>query len=181
MTVTPTPLDGVLILESRVFADARGEFFEAYNSAAFAEAVGGARTFVQDNHSVSKRHVLRGLHYQITQPQGKIVRVVSGEIFDVCVDLRRGSKTFGRWDGVVLSAENRRQLWIPEGFAHGFLVLSESAGVIYKTTDYYTPAAERTLQWDDPDLAIAWPLTAPVILSAKDAAGTPFRDAELFG
>jgi dTDP-4-dehydrorhamnose 3,5-epimerase len=180
MKATPTALDGVLILEPRVLADARGEFFEAYNGAAFAGAAGRERLFVQDNHSISTRHVLRGLHYQVAHPQGKIVRVVAGEIFDVSVDLRKSSKTFGRWAGFTLSAANRRQVWIPEGFAHGFLVLSESAEVIYKTTDYYTPAAERTLQWNDPELAIAWPLTGPVTLSDKDAAGTPFRDAELF-
>ena len=180
MIVTPTSLDGVVLLEPRVFADHRGEFFESYNSSAFEAAIGGARTFVQDNQSRSSRHVLRGLHYQLRHPQGKLVRVTTGEVFDVCVDLRRGSPTFGKWTGHVLSRENRRQVWIPEGFAHGFLVISDHADVLYKTTDYYDPSSERTLQWDDPAIGIAWPITAPVILSEKDAAGTPLRNAEVF-
>ncbi len=180
MKVTQASLPGVLILEPKVFADARGSFFESHNQQVFDEAVGGGARFVQDNHSTSVRHVLRGLHYQIDRPQGKLVRVVAGEIFDVAVDLRRSSPTFGRWGAVTLNDRNRRQVWIPEGFAHGFLVLSETADVIYKTTDYYAPESERTIRWDDPALAIAWPVSAPVILSAKDADGPPFDGAALF-
>lgn len=179
MRVTPAEIPDVLIIEPDVFTDARGTFFESYNAARFDAAIPGTPRFVQDNHSTSAKHVLRGLHYQITNTQAKLVRVVAGEIFDVCVDLRRSSPTFGKWAGLTLSGENRRQLWIPEGLAHGFLVLSDTAEVLYKTTDYYVPSAERTLQWDDPDLAIAWPVTT-VIVSDKDAAGTPFRDAALF-
>jgi len=180
MKVTPAAIPDVLIVEPQVFADHRGAFFESYNQKAFDEAIGGARRFVQDNHSISSRHVLRGLHYQIRHAQAKLVRVVTGEVFDVCVDLRRSSKTFGKWIGTNLTAENRRQVWIPEGFAHGFLVLSERAEVLYKTTEYYMPEAERTLQWNDPALGIAWPITAAPILSAKDAAGSLLADAELF-
>ena len=180
MKVTPAAIPDVLIIEPHVFADHRGAFFESHNQKAFDEAIGGAHRFVQDNHSISARHVLRGLHYQIYHAQAKLVRVVAGEVFDVCVDLRRSSKTFGKWAAATLSAENRKQVWVPEGFAHGFLVLSERAEVVYKTTDYYTPGAERTLKWDDPALAIQWSLTTPPILSAKDAAGSLLADAELF-
>jgi dTDP-4-dehydrorhamnose 3,5-epimerase len=179
MTFQTTAIEGVLIAEPRVFSDHRGQFFESHNQRRFDDVVPGGRAFVQDNHSISGRHVLRGLHYQITSPQGKLVRVTAGEIFDVTVDLRRSSPTFGKWAGFTLSADNRKQLWIPEGLAHGFVVLSETAEVLYKATDYYAPAAERTLQWDDPDLGIDWPVRS-VILSDKDAVGTPFRDAELF-
>ncbi|MDQ3068407.1 MAG: dTDP-4-dehydrorhamnose 3,5-epimerase [Acidobacteriota bacterium] len=180
MRVTTSAIPDVLLIEPKVFSDDRGEFFESYSQERFDHATGGTRRFVQDNHSVSARHVLRGLHYQIAQPQAKLVRAVAGEIFDVCVDLRRRSKTFGRWVGTTLSGANRRQVWIPEGFAHGFLVLSEQAEVIYKTTDYYAPEAERTVRWDDPALGIAWPTTAPVILSPKDADGRWLADADLF-
>jgi len=176
MTVTPTALDGVLLFEPRVFADARGWFFESFNERAFAAAVGEPMTFVQDNHSSSRRNVLRGLHYQVEHPQGKLVRVVRGAVFDVAVDIRPGSPTRGRWVGVELSAANHRQLWIPPGLAHGFLVLSDEAEVVYKTTDFYAPACERCIAWNDPDLAIAWPLTEPPLVSPKDAAGARFAD-----
>ncbi len=176
-----TPLDGVLVIEPKVFGDARGFFFESFNARNF-EALTGCRTaFVQDNHSRSARGVLRGLHYQIRQPQGKLVRVVSGEVFDVAVDLRRSSPTFGKWYGHRLSAENKAQLWIPAGFAHGFLVLSESADFLYKTTDYWAPEHERCIAWNDPDLAIDWPLDGMTpLVSAKDAQGVAFKDAEVF-
>ena len=180
MTVIPTSIAGLLILEPQVFIDGRGAFFESYNQRRFEEAIGVRATFVQDNHSSSARHVLRGLHYQVSRPQAKLVRVVAGEIFDVAVDLRKGSSTFGRWVGVVLSAEHRKQVWIPEGFAHGFLALSEVAEVIYKTTDYYDPASERTIRWDDPSIAITWPLTGTPTLSPKDAAGSPLAGADVF-
>lgn len=180
MTVTPLALPGLLLLEPDVFADARGVFFESYNQQRFEAATGIGAPFVQDNQSTSARHVLRGLHYQIGRPQGKLVRALAGEIFDVAVDLRKSSPTFGRWAGTVLSAENRKQVWIPEGFAHGFLALSESAEIHYKVTDYYAPERERTIRWDDPTLAIRWPLTSPPILSTKDAAGLLLADAELF-
>jgi dTDP-4-dehydrorhamnose 3,5-epimerase len=176
-----TSLAGVLLLEPAVFKDGRGHFFESWNQRAFDAAVGRRTEFVQDNQSRSVRGVLRGLHYQLPRPQGKLVRALRGEIFDVVVDLRRGSPTLGRWAGEVLSAENRRQLWIPEGFAHGFLALSDEAEVLYKTTDYWTREAERCIRWDDPDLAIAWPLEgAAPIVSAKDAEGVRLRDAALF-
>jgi dTDP-4-dehydrorhamnose 3,5-epimerase len=168
--VTPTEIPGVLVLEPRVFADDRGSFFESFNARAFAEAVGWEVAFVQDNQSTSRRHVLRGLHYQEPHPQGKLVRALAGTIFDVAADIRPGSPTFGRWVGMELSAENRRQLWVPEGLAHGFLVLSESADVLYKTTDFYAPGCEKCLRWDDPTLAIQWPLAAPPVLSPRDAA-----------
>lgn len=180
MKAIPTSLPGVTILEPQVFGDSRGFFFESFNARNFAEATGVAADFVQDNHSLSERGVLRGLHYQVRQPQGKLVRVVRGEVFDVAVDLRRDSATFGRWEGVLLSAENRRQLWIPPGFGHGFLVLSASAEFLYKTTDYWAREHERCIRWDDPDLAISWPLAGAPLLSAKDAAGTPFADAEVY-
>jgi len=168
----------VLVLEPRVFDDERGFFFESFNQAAFEAATGLARRFVQDNHSRSAQGVLRGLHYQVAQPQGKLVRVCAGEIFDVAVDVRRASPTFGQWVGVVLSAENKRQMWIPEGFAHGFLTLSESAEVLYKATDYYAPQHERCIRWDDPALGIAWPVGKPPKLSAKDGNGVSLDDAE---
>ena len=171
MNVVATEIPGVLLLEPRVFTDDRGAFFESFNAAAFAAAVGRPVSFVQDNQSTSRRHVLRGLHYQEPKPQGKLVRVVAGAIFDVAADIRSGSPSFGRWVGIELSAENRRQLWVPEGLAHGFLVLSESAEVLYKTTDFYAPGCEKCLRWDDPTLGIRWPLSAPPLLSPRDAAG----------
>lgn len=182
MNVIETAIPDVKIIEPRVFGDDRGFFFESYNERAFNEAVGREVRFVQDNHSLSAKGVLRGLHYQIRQPQGKLVRVVSGEVFDVAVDLRKDSPTCGRWVGVTLSAENKRQLWLPEGFAHGFLVTSETAEFLYKTTDFYAPEHERCIAWNDPALAIEWPLQsgeAPAV-SAKDAEGASFNDAELF-
>ena len=180
MKVTTTALPGALLIEPQVFEDARGSFFESYNLRQLDQAAGREIRFVQDNHSTSARHVLRGLHYQVGRPQGKLVRVIAGEIFDVAVDLRRSSPTFGRWDAVVLSKDNRKQVWLPEGFAHGFLVLSKTAEVAYKTTDYYAPECERTIQWDDPALGIEWPLTTRPILSAKDASGAAWGDAEYF-
>ncbi len=175
----PTSLPGVVILEPRVFGDQRGFFLESYNERAFAE-LGIQERFVQDNHSSSLRNVLRGLHYQIKHPQGKLVRVVEGEVLDVAVDVRRSSPTFGRWEAVRLSGENKRMLWIPVGFAHGFRALSESAQVLYKATDYYAPEHERTLAWDDPDLDIDWALEGDPIVSAKDQRGVALRDAETF-
>ena len=181
MRITPTAIAEVLLIEPKVFGDDRGFFFESFNLRAFREAARLAGDFVQDNHSRSARNVLRGLHYQIRQPQGKLVRVTSGEVFDVAVDIRRASPTFGRWVGQVLSAENKRQLWIPPGFAHGFVVLSEAAELLYKTTDYWAPEHERCIRWDDSDLAIAWPAIAgDPLLSAKDGAGASFADAEVF-
>lgn len=181
MQKVTTPIDGVLLLEPKVFGDARGFFFESFNARRFEELAGVHPAFVQDNHSRSARGVLRGLHYQIRQPQGKLVRVVAGEVFDVAVDLRRSSSTFGQWFGHSLSAENKLQLWIPAGFAHGFVVLSESADFLYKTTDYWAPEHERCIAWNDPDLAIDWPLAGCTpLVSAKDAQGVPFRDAEVF-
>jgi dTDP-4-dehydrorhamnose 3,5-epimerase len=181
-TITPTPLDGVVVFDPAVFGDDRGFFFESFNARTFGTLVGEAPTFVQDNHSRSARGVLRGLHYQIRHPQGKLVRVAAGEVFDVAVDVRRSSSTFGRWFGLVLSAANKKQLWIPPGFAHGFLTLSESAEFLYKTTDYWAPDYERTLAWNDPDVGIAWPLDAGTepLLAAKDSAGKPLREAETF-
>ena len=179
MKVIPTRFPEVLLLEPRVFGDARGFFFESWNEREF-ERTGIRARFVQDNHSRSGRGVLRGLHYQIRQPQGKLIRVVAGEIFDVVVDIRRSSPTFARWEGVRLNAESFKMLWIPSGFAHGFCVLSEFAEVLYKTTDYYAPEHERCILWSDPELDIDWPLLGPPVLSAKDAAGTPLRDAEVF-
>lgn len=174
-----TSLPGVVILEPRVFGDERGFFLESYNEKVFAELGIGER-FVQDNHSSSGRNVLRGLHYQIKHPQGKLVRVVEGEIVDVAVDVRRSSPTFGGWEAVHLSGENKRMLWIPAGFAHGFRVSSQSAQVLYKTTDYYAPEHERTLSWNDPDLKIDWELDGDPIVSAKDQRGSALRDAEVF-
>jgi dTDP-4-dehydrorhamnose 3,5-epimerase len=174
-----TSLPGVLILEPRVFGDERGFFFESYNRRMMADA-GIVEEFVQDNHSCSSRNVLRGLHYQVKHRQGKLVRVAEGEILDVAVDMRRTSPTFGRWEAVRLSGENRRMLWIPVGLAHGFRVLSEKAHVLYKATDYYAPEHERTLAWNDPDLKINWELDGEPIVSAKDQRGAAFRDAESF-
>ena len=179
MKVLETALPGVLLLEPPAFSDARGQFFESYNRRTLAE-LGLAADFVQDNHSISTRAVLRGLHYQIQQPQGKLVRVVVGEVLDVAVDLRRSSPHFGRWATFVLSAANRRMAWIPPGFAHGFLVRSATAEFLYKTTDYWAPAFERTVRWDDPQLAIDWQLSDAPILSAKDASGALLSEAETF-
>jgi len=176
MKVMPTEIPDVLILEPKVFGDDRGFFMESCNQNVWEEATGLKRTFVQDNHSRSAKGVLRGLHYQVEHPQGKLVRVVRGEVFDVAVDLRRSSPTYGRWAAVVLSAENKRQFWVPEGFAHGFLVLSDSADFLYKTTDYYAPEYERSIRWNDPDLAIEWPLDGEPLVSPKDAAA-PFWTA----
>jgi dTDP-4-dehydrorhamnose 3,5-epimerase len=177
--IVETELPGCLILEPKVFRDERGFFLESWNAGAYRKAL-GEMTFVQDNHSRSRRYVLRGLHYQIVQPQGKLVRVVRGAAFDVAVDLRRSSPAFGRWTGVELSEDNVRQFWIPPGFAHGFLALSETVDFLYKTTDYYAPAHERCLAWNDPDIGIAWPAGVTPLLSAKDAAGLPLRQAEVF-
>ena len=183
MKAIPTAVDGVLILEPRLFGDARGFFTESYNRRVFAQLTRVDSDFVQDNHSRSARGVLRGLHYQVRQPQGKLVRVVRGAVFDVAVDIRRRSPTFGRWVGVELTGDNHRQLWMPPGLAHGFVVLSEVADFLYKTTDYYAPEHERSIAWDDPAIGIDWPLaahgiTAP-LLSAKDQAGQPLSRAEL--
>ena len=174
MNITPTAIPDVLILTPKVFGDSRGFFFESFNQRTFEAAIGGAVAFVQDNHSRSGRGVLRGLHYQVEQPQGKLVRVVAGAVFDVAVDIRPGSPTFGRWVGVELTADNKQQVWIPPGLAHGFLVLSDTAEFLYKTTDYYSPAHERCIVWNDPLLDIGWPLAEPPILSGKDAAGLSF-------
>ena len=178
MNVIPTKIPDVLIIEPKVFGDDRGFFFESFNQKAFNEATGLNVTFVQDNHSRSAKNVLRGLHYQVQQPQGKLVRVVQGEVFDVAVDIRKGSPTFGQWVGEILSAENKRQLWIPAGLAHGFLVLSDSAEFLYKTTDYYAPAYERCLKWDDGELNIDWPIVGAPLLSIKDAAGLQLPQLE---
>ncbi|MBV7477858.1 dTDP-4-dehydrorhamnose 3,5-epimerase [Pseudomonas sp. PDM31] len=180
MNVVTTDLPGVLILEPRVFGDERGFFYESFNAKAFEQATGENIQFVQDNHSRSQKGVLRGLHYQLENTQGKLVRVTHGEVLDVAVDLRRSSPNFGKWVAVRLSADNHRQLWVPEGFAHGFVVLSESAEFLYKTTDYYNPSAERSIRWDDPDLAIDWQLAQTPQLSAKDQAATFFKDADVF-
>ncbi len=184
MQSIPTAIDGVFILKPRVFGDTRGFFMESYNRRAFAQATGLDIDYVQDNHIRSRRGVLRGLHYQVRQPQGKLVRVTQGAVFDVAVDIRQGSPSFGRWVGVELSADNQRQLWVPAGMAHGFLVLSESADFLYKTTDYYAPEHERCIAWDDPAIGIDWPLAAHGIaaplLSDKDRAGVPLAAAEVF-
>jgi dTDP-4-dehydrorhamnose 3,5-epimerase len=179
-TVTPTALPGVLILEPKVFGDARGVFFESFNARDFAQCTGLDVQFVQDNHSKSAQGVLRGLHYQIQQPQGKLVRVTRGEIFDVAVDLRRSSPHFGRWVGVQLSADNHRQLWVPPGFAHGSLAINDFAEVLYKTTDYWYPEHERSLLWDDPTVAVQWPLQTTTQLAAKDASGKLLAEADVF-
>lgn len=180
MHIIQPAIPDVLILEPKVFGDERGFFFESFNARAFSEATGLNPNFVQDNHSRSQRGVLRGLHYQVQQAQGKLVRVTAGEVYDVAVDLRRQSPTFGQWVGAHLSADNKRQMWVPEGFAHGFVVLSEFAEFLYKTTDYYAPAHERCIRWDDPKLAIDWQLQGEPRLSAKDQQGAFFDDAELF-
>ncbi|SDS31072.1 dTDP-4-dehydrorhamnose 3,5-epimerase [Pseudomonas asplenii] len=180
MKATPTRLPGVLILEPKVFGDERGFFYESFNARAFQEATGLDLDFVQDNHSRSQKGVLRGLHYQRENTQGKLVRVIAGEVLDVAVDIRRSSAHFGQWVGVRLSAENHRQLWVPEGFAHGFVVLSDYAEFLYKTTDYYTPSAERTIRWDDPTLAIDWEFDGVPQLSAKDQNGKSLHEADLF-
>lgn len=180
MQVTRTAIPDVLIIEPKVFGDTRGFFYESFNQAAFSKATGFNGAFVQDNHSRSGLGVLRGLHYQIQQPQGKLVRVVRGVVFDVTVDIRRSSSTFGQWVGVELSEDNHRQLWIPPGFAHGFLVLSDSAEFLYKTTDYYAPEFERCIAWNDASIGIQWPLHNEPQLSAKDQAGLPLSQAELF-
>lgn len=181
MNVLPTAIPEVLIIEPKVFGDARGFFYESFNQKAFNAATGTNHHFVQDNHSKSSQGVLRGLHYQIQQAQGKLVRVVQGAVFDVAVDIRQSSPTFGKWVGVELSADNHRQLWVPPGFAHGFLVLSESAEFLYKTTDYYAPQHERCIAWNDPQLAIAWPdIGMAPLLSAKDAQGVALSAAERF-
>lgn len=180
MQVKQTAIPDVLVVEPKVFGDARGFFLESYNARAFREATGLDVTFVQDNHSRSARGVLRGLHYQIRQPQGKLVRVVRGAVFDVAVDLRRASPSFGQWVGVELSEHNHRQLWVPPGFAHGFVVLSDSADFLYKTTDYYAPEHERCLAWDDATVAVRWPIDCAPQLSAKDREGLPLAACEVF-
>jgi dTDP-4-dehydrorhamnose 3,5-epimerase len=180
MKVTPTAIPEVLVLEPRVFGDARGFFFESFNQKVFREATGLDLDFVQDNHSRSARGVLRGLHYQLQQPQGKLVRVARGAVFDVAVDIRRASPSFGKWVGTELSEENQRQLWVPPGFAHGFIVLSESADFLYKTTDYYAPAHERCIAWNDPAIGIHWPEGLAPRLSDKDSRGLALQDAEVF-
>jgi dTDP-4-dehydrorhamnose 3,5-epimerase len=176
MKVTALAIPEVLLIEPKVFGDDRGFFFESFNKRLFEEAIGSSVTFVQDNHSKSLHNVLRGLHYQTQHPQGKLVRVTAGQVFDVAVDIRVNSDTFGRWVGEILSAENKRQLWIPAGFAHGFLVLSESAEFLYKTTEYWYPEFERCIAWDDSDIGIQWPLSSPPLLSAKDKAGKLFAE-----
>lgn len=180
MKVIPTEIPDVLIIEPQVYGDDRGFFLESFNQKDFREKTGVNTTFVQDNHSMSLKNVLRGLHYQIPNPQGKLVRVVSGSVFDVAVDARKSSPTFGQWVGCILSAENKRIFWVPEGFAHGFLVLSERAEFLYKTTNYYYPKYEKTISWNDADLGIDWPLQTPPILSPKDQAGQPFKSVEVF-
>jgi dTDP-4-dehydrorhamnose 3,5-epimerase len=180
MNVIDTAIPDVKIIEPRVFGDERGYFYESFNERRFHELTGTRVAFVQDNHSKSGRNVLRGLHYQLQQAQGKLVRVVAGEVFDVAVDIRRSSPTFGKWVGVRLSGENKRQLWVPAGFAHGFVVTSESAEFLYKTTDYYAPEHERSIAWNDPELSIDWPLEGAPSLSAKDQQGKPLREADVF-
>jgi dTDP-4-dehydrorhamnose 3,5-epimerase len=180
MNVVATAIPDVLIFEPRVFGDDRGFFYESFNQRSWEEKTGLKTRFVQDNHSRSSKGVLRGLHYQISQPQGKLVRVIAGEVYDVAVDIRRSSATFGKWVGAHLSAENKRQMWVPEGFAHGFLVLSDVAEFLYKTTDYWAMEHERSILWNDPDLAIEWPLQGEPVLAKKDAEGNAFRVAECF-
>lgn len=180
MQVVKTAIPEVLIIEPQVFGDERGFFFESFNQRKFETLTGIKTEFVQDNHSKSAINVLRGLHYQIEQPQGKLVRVVAGEVFDVAVDVRRNSQTFGHWVGVVLSGENKRQLWVPPGFAHGFLVLQEGTEFLYKTTDYYAPQHECCIRWDDPAIGIEWPLMSAPVLSAKDQLGVPLNQARVF-
>ena len=180
MKIIPTTIPDVLILEPKLFGDDRGFFFESFNERRWRELTGSELHFVQHNHSRSAGGVLRGLHYQIQQPQGKLVRVVVGEVFDVAVDIRRSSATFGQWFGALLSAENKRQMWVPPGFAHGFCVTSDVAEFLYLTTEYYAPEHERCIAWNDPDLAITWPLTAEPNVSAKDSNGRPLKEADLF-
>ena len=180
MKIIATDIPDVLVIEPHVFGDDRGFFYESFNQKVWEEKTGLRMTFVQDNHSRSNRNVLRGLHYQIRQPQGKLMRVIAGEVFDVAVDIRKSSPTFGRWVGFTLSAENKRIMWIPEGFAHGFLVLSDFAEFLYKTTDYWAPEYERTIIWNDSDLGIRWPLKVPPVLSSKDCDGWGFKSAECF-
>lgn len=180
MHVIKTDIPDVLLFEPRVFGDARGFFYESFNQREFDESTGSSPRFVQDNHSRSAKGVLRGLHYQIMQPQGKLVRVAVGEVFDVAVDIRKSSPTFGHWVGAHLSADNKRQMWVPPGFAHGFLVLSDFAEFLYKTTDYYAPEHERCIAWNDPEIGISWPLQGEPLLSQKDQKGAAFRNAEYF-
>lgn len=180
MQIIPTTIPGVLILEPKVFGDDRGFFFESFSERRWRDMTGVDLSFVQHNHSRSTGGVLRGLHYQIQQPQGKLVRAVVGEVFDVAVDIRRSSPTFGRWFGTTLSAENKRQMWVPPGFAHGFSVTSEVAEFLYLSTDYYAPEHERCIAWDDPELAISWPMTTEPNVSVKDRGGMAFKDADLF-
>jgi dTDP-4-dehydrorhamnose 3,5-epimerase len=180
MKITPTAIPDVLVIEQRIFGDDRGFFYESFNAREFEQLTNIKTTFVQDNHSKSQKNVLRGLHYQIQQPQGKLVRVIYGEVFDVAVDLRQSSPTFGQWIGEILSAENKKQLWVPEGFAHGFLVLSEFAEFLYKTTDYYAPEYERCILWNDTTLNINWPLNEAPKLSSKDSQGKPLTLVEAF-
>ncbi|MFC7433395.1 dTDP-4-dehydrorhamnose 3,5-epimerase [Hydrogenophaga bisanensis] len=180
MKATPQTIPDVILFEPKVFGDDRGFFFESFNHARFEEAVGRPVKFVQDNHSKSVKGVLRGLHYQVQQPQGKLVRVVQGAVFDVAVDIRKSSPTFGKWVGALLTADNKHQFWVPEGFAHGFVVLSDTAEFLYKTTDYYAPAHERSLLWNDPDVAIDWTTDITPILSAKDQVAKPLRHADVF-
>ena len=180
MKTTPLAIPDVILIESKVFGDDRGFFFESFNQAQFETAIGRKVNFVQDNHSRSAKNVLRGLHYQIQQPQGKLVRVVAGEVFDVAVDIRKSSRTFGQWVGEILSAENKKQMWIPEGFAHGFVVLSDPAEILYKTTDYWAPEHERCIAWNDESLAINWHIHGEPVLSGKDAQGKLLAAAEAF-
>ena len=180
MKITPTKISDVLLIEPKVFGDDRGFFYESFNKKSFEESTGIKADFVQDNHSRSTKGVLRGLHYQVKHPQGKLVRVTSGEVCDIAVDIRKSSSTFGQWVGVLLSAENKRQLWIPGGFAHGFVVLSETAEFLYKTTDYYAPEHERCIRWDDAELAIDWQYDEKPLVSEKDSKGVPFSQAEVF-
>jgi dTDP-4-dehydrorhamnose 3,5-epimerase len=180
MKVVATPLEGLLVLEPNVFGDERGFFYESFNARQFAEATGVSATFVQDNHSRSRQGVLRGLHYQIQQPQGKLVRVTAGAVYDVAVDIRKRSPTFGQWFGIELTADNKRQMWIPPGFAHGFVVTSEHAEFLYKTTDYWAPEHERAILWNDPAIGVAWPLDVTPLLSHKDQVAVPLAGAEVF-
>lgn len=180
MKVIATEIPDVLLLEPKIFGDSRGFFYESFNKRVLQEHAGIEEEFVQDNHSRSSKGVLRGLHYQLSNTQGKLVRVTAGEVFDVAVDLRKSSPTFGRWTGFFLSGENKRMAWIPKGFAHGFIVVSDNAEFLYKTTDFYNPASERCILWNDPDLNIAWPQGVAPLLSQKDSEGIPFRKAEVF-
>jgi dTDP-4-dehydrorhamnose 3,5-epimerase len=180
MRATPLGIPDVMLIETRVFADRRGFFYESFNERQFEDAIGRRVAFVQDNHSCSAKNVLRGLHYQVHRPQGKLIRVVAGALFDVAVDIRKSSRTFGQWVAEILSADNKKQLWIPEGFAHGFLALSDHVEVLYKTTDYWMPEHERCLVWDDPTLQIAWPIQCMPMLSAKDLKGAELKNGEVF-